>query len=315
MTFKDPVEFGVCKMDQQSEIEHPMVSVIIPTFRRRSKLERCLESLLTSEYKSMEIIVINDSPDDDIQALKERFDIRLIQHEVSIYVVASRNEGARLAKGRILFFLDDDNIVNEKTVGLLVGKYSETTEIGVLGPLMFNLDGKVWFHGSRANWILPDPRPIPISQLNYELIETDVVPNAYMISKQLFFEVGMEDPDMFPTHEELDLVQRVKRYGLRSYIYSKATLKHDYGNLALHLRNPYRLYIIVKCNILIEAKYAPKSRLMLFKWIYVPCHALFYLFFFIPFKLDRSKLRAYYLNYMRGLFDGLKIAGRIRIND
>ncbi|MEM3503182.1 MAG: hypothetical protein QW134_03055, partial [Nitrososphaeria archaeon] len=129
-------------------------------------------------------------------------------------------------------------------------------------------------------------------------------PNAYMISKKLYKKVGGEDPN-FPTHEELDLAQRLKIQGYKNFIYTKASTIHDMDKARINLidRPPFRMYITVKCNFLIEMKYAPRFRFLIFLLVFVPIHMLKYLAFYIPFKAKNKK--EYYKAYVRGLKEGL----------
>ncbi len=288
----------------KSESTESLVSIIIPTYKRPEKLVRCLESVFKSTYKNIETIVINDNPRSDLNSVIKKFKIRLIQHKREIYLAKSKNEGARLAKGRILFFVDDDNILDKSAIENLVSKYISMKNAGLIGPLMYNSYGDLWFYGGRATWINPNVKPVPKTELNKELIETDAIPNAYMISKELYHKIGGEDPN-FQIHSEPDLAQRLKLAGYKSYIYTKAVTIHDIGKGSITLidRSPYRMYATVMCNFLIEKKYAPKAKFLLFLFVFVPVHMVLYLLYYIPFKAKNR--REYYKAYLKGLKRGL----------
>jgi GT2 family glycosyltransferase len=281
-----------------------MVSVIIPTYNRSDKLIKCLDSIFKSTYKNIEVIVINDYLKIDLKPLLKEFKIRLIQPKREIYVVESRNLGAKIAKGKILFFVDDDNILDKNAMENLVSKYLSIKNAGLIGPLMYSSSGNLWFCGGKATWINPNITLVPETELKKELIETDAIPNAYMTSKKLYLKIGGEDPN-FPTHEELDLAQRIKFAGYKNYIYTKAVTIHDIGKVKINLmdRPPYRMYITVKCNFLIEKKYAPKFKFLLFLFGFMPLHMSLYLLYYIPFKAKNK--REYYKAYLRGLRDGI----------
>ncbi len=293
----------------KSENEEPLISIIIPTYKRPEKLARCLESVFKSTYKNIEAIVINDDPKSDLRPIMKKFKIRLIQHKKEVYVVKSRNEGARLAKGELLFFLDDDNILDKNAISLLVSRYKKTKNVGLMGPIMYDKFGNLWFYGGKATWINPNVKHVSKGKLKKELIETDAIPNAYMISKNLYLRIGGEDPN-FPTHEEFDLAQRLKGAGYKSYIYTNAVTIHDIRKRRINLidRSPYRTYITVMCNFLIEKRYAPKMRFLLFLLIFVPIHMILYLLYYIPFKANNK--REYYMAYLKGLKEGLSIIAK-----
>lgn len=282
---------------------HPLISVIIPTFDRPEKLANCLKSIKKSNYKNLEIIVINDSPTKLSVNSVMQSNIKIIQHKKEVFWVNCRNEGAVLAKGSILFFVDDDNILGQNAINLLLKEYLSLNNVGLLGPVMYGRNGKLWFYGAKANWINPYPKKVSESQLSHELIETDVIPNAYMISKKLYIQIGMEDPDMLH-HDEFDLAQRLKIKGYKNYIYSKATITHDFGSIKSRI-NSLRLYITIKCHIIIEKKYAPKWKFLLFLLIFIPINTVYYYFYKIPSSRRENK-GSLYKAYLNGLKDGFK---------
>jgi len=285
-------------------MDKPLVSIIIPTYNRIEKLINCINSVINSSYKNIEILIINDDPNLDLSnKLKKYKNIRLIQHKKELRWVATRNEGAELSHGKLLFFLDDDNILYKDTIEKLVKKYSQIRSIGLLGPIMYNKDGTLWFYGAKANWISPYPKAVDKSCLNHELIETDTIPNAYMIDKELFNKVGKEDERLLH-HEDTDLAQRLIRLGFKNYIYTKAKVIHDHGGILGHI-TPFRLYIIMRDHVIIEKRYAPKERYYLFLLIFLPVNTIYYFFYKIPFLLKSSKTELYKA-YIRGIIDGFR---------
>ncbi len=281
--------------------ENPLVSIIIPTFNRFDKLRNCLKSIEQNSYKNVEVIVINDGkelPKYDTGKLNVKF----VNHKKEVFWVKCRNEGAKMARGDLLFFVDDDNILAPNAIGALVKRYKTMKSVGLLGPIMYDAKGNLWFYGARAGWINPYPKAVPRSELSKELIETDVIPNAYMISKDLYIKIGMEDPE-FLHHEEFDLAQRLKLAGYKSYIYTKASTLHDFGSTKSRI-NELRVYITIKSHVMIEKKYAPKLKFVLFLLIFIPINTLYYLFYKIPASGSKEKSKLYKA-YLKGLMDGL----------
>ena len=92
------------------------VSVIIPTFNRAEMVCRCVQSIFDTEYPNLEVIVVDDcSPDNTGERIKERFSgrVKYFRNEKNSFQAVSRNNGAKIATGDYLFFLDDDNIVDK----------------------------------------------------------------------------------------------------------------------------------------------------------------------------------------------------------
>jgi len=95
------------------------VSVVIPTFRRRELLLEAIQSALRQERVSVEVIVVDDSPEgsarEAVQALNDQR-VRYFQSAIPSggKPALVRNDGAKRANGRFVHFLDDDDLVAEK---------------------------------------------------------------------------------------------------------------------------------------------------------------------------------------------------------
>lgn len=91
----------------------PEYSIIVPTYRRREPLARCLKAIESLEYPRdrFELVVVDDGspspPAELMAALDSGLDARLVRARHA-GPAAARNTGARLARGRYLVFTDDD---------------------------------------------------------------------------------------------------------------------------------------------------------------------------------------------------------------
>lgn len=94
--------------------EHPEVSVVVPTRSRWHLLSTAaLPSALEQEHVRLELIVVDDGSEDETPVrLRELADPRLVvvRHDASRGVAAARNAGIRVARGRWIGFLDDDDL-------------------------------------------------------------------------------------------------------------------------------------------------------------------------------------------------------------
>lgn len=104
------------------------VSIIIPTYNRPNELRDCLESILKQSVKPMEVIVVDDGNLGD-PPLKQEFISVGIQYILFKKdrpgLTESRNVGVKLAKGQIIFFLDDDVVLFPDYVEQILKVYKE----------------------------------------------------------------------------------------------------------------------------------------------------------------------------------------------
>lgn len=94
-----------------------LISIIIPTFSRNKLLNKLIQSIITNKYynESFEIIVVDNNPKQDFFEESKKKDIIYI-HEEQLGVSFARNRGAASAKGQWLYFLDDDELIDEETL-------------------------------------------------------------------------------------------------------------------------------------------------------------------------------------------------------
>jgi GalNAc5-diNAcBac-PP-undecaprenol beta-1,3-glucosyltransferase len=94
----------------------PIISVIVPTFRRLSMLVRALDSLVDQSYDNFEVIVIDDDSDQSVEDLvnsyKEKIAIIYCKSKM-LGGAGARNIGIDIAKGKYIAFLDDDDYYHE----------------------------------------------------------------------------------------------------------------------------------------------------------------------------------------------------------
>ena len=91
---------------------NPLVSIIIPTFNRPHFLQLTIESILAQTYSDYEIIVVDDgTPNDANQILCQQYDkVFYLKFHNTKSPAKPRNEGIKLAKGKYIAFVDDDDI-------------------------------------------------------------------------------------------------------------------------------------------------------------------------------------------------------------
>jgi glycosyltransferase involved in cell wall biosynthesis len=105
----------------------PSVTIGIPCFNQSQYLAECLDSLLASDYRDWEAIVVDDaSTHGDVSAVvancgDER--IRVLRHERNRGLAAARNSAFYAGRGELLLPLDSDDCLDplflSRTVGVL----------------------------------------------------------------------------------------------------------------------------------------------------------------------------------------------------
>jgi chlorobactene glucosyltransferase len=186
----------------------PSVSICIPARNETHAMTQCLERVLASDYKKMEIIVYDDSSTDDTSIV-----IRSFAHAGVRFVPGTRlPEGwlgknhalevlGREASGTYLVFMDVDTYIQPTTISQLVG-YTMTEKLGMVSVIPGRNDlwrTSVLFGHLRYFWELVFSRasaPATSSALwitdrhllfdtfgGFEAIKSSVAPEASLASK------------------------------------------------------------------------------------------------------------------------------------
>ncbi len=92
--------------------QNPLISIIIPVHNGAHEIGRALESVRTQAYPNLEIIVVDDSSDDDLEGALAPFrdlPITLLHHDIRQGAGAARNTGIKAARGHYIALLDSDD--------------------------------------------------------------------------------------------------------------------------------------------------------------------------------------------------------------
>lgn len=130
-----------------------MVSVIIPTYKRKlDYVSNALTSVLNQTYHNIEIVVVDDSPDDfpyrnEIRDYIEKLNdkrIVYIRNEKNLGGSLSRNVGIFASHGEYITFLDDDDEYMPGKVEKQLNFMLETgCDLSFSNMIMYRMDGKV----------------------------------------------------------------------------------------------------------------------------------------------------------------------------
>jgi len=89
----------------------PEVSVVIPAYNAGRTISAALASVFAQTYRDFEVIVVNDGSTDDTAQRLEEWSGRLVTIcQRNGGPGRARNEGIARARGRLIAFLDADDI-------------------------------------------------------------------------------------------------------------------------------------------------------------------------------------------------------------
>lgn len=101
-----------------------LVSVIMPVYNVEKYVGECIESIEKQDYKNIEVIIVNDGSTDNSRDIIQKY--TKIYSNIRLYtkknggLSSARNYGLKYAKGKYIYFIDSDDIADEKIISKLV---------------------------------------------------------------------------------------------------------------------------------------------------------------------------------------------------
>lgn len=127
-----------------TSLNYPDYSIVIPTYRRRDSLSRCLQAIEALRFPRdrFEVLVVDDGspspPADLVDSLGGSLQARLVTTPHAGPATA-RNLGAKLARGRYLVFTDDDCMPSEDWLAAIDRWTSSTAGACAIGGHTVNV--------------------------------------------------------------------------------------------------------------------------------------------------------------------------------
>jgi len=196
-----------------------MVSIIIPTKNSANTLEYVLSSIMKQSFKDFEIIVVDNYSVDNTREIAKRYGARvyLVHGERS----AQKNYGAKIAKGKYLYFIDSDFYLHPKVLEECIDIVSK----GFDAVIVLNISNprvSIW---SRIRYF---------ERLSYYM--SNIYEAARFIKKDLFMKVGGFDEKLY-ANEDYDLHLRLLKSG--------AKIAHTVKSFEIHLGEPKNIKEII----------------------------------------------------------------------
>lgn len=224
------------------------VSIIIVSYQSRDFIALCLERILSiNDQLDKEIIIIdNASTDQSADYITKHFpNIRCHQNKSNVGFGKACNQGARMAQGDYILFLNPDCLIDDQAITQCINHYT-IGKTGALGAMLFNSQLRPLPESGRRRPTLTNSifRLLHLDQLTgqklsyYQPIDhlsglpipTEVLTGAFFfIERSLFDKAGGFDERFFMYGEDIDLSIRLTDLGRNNYVIPQAYSIHFKG--------------------------------------------------------------------------------------
>ena len=247
-----------------SSSDGSLVSVVIATFNKCEYTKRCLEGLLRSMHRPLEVIIVDNGSTDDTPALLRAYAaegerrgaaFKLIFNKTNRGASTARNQGIDAAVGEYVAFLDNDVVIRTLTwMERMMEAFKQNPKVGIITPkLIFPFPpnpiqcagaevsptGRVNFTGRG------EPNDLP--QYNRSRSVQCAISASWMVRAEVIRKAGYFDEYFNPVqYEDIDYCYRVRHLGYR-VLYIPSVEMYHFENVTTAMSSGLNnRYLLVK---------------------------------------------------------------------
>lgn len=212
---------------------NPLVSIVILNYNAGDLLLNCISSIIKSNYKNFEIILVDNlSHDNSHKKCVEYFpEIKLVENKKNLGYCEGNNVGIRICKGELIVILNPDTIVVENWLSELISAYKKYGD-GFYQPKFLSMENHsillstgqmiqiFGFGFSRSKGDIDIKQHEKIEKIDY------ASGTCLLTSMNTMKKIGMFQSFLFAFHDDLELCWRGRIQGISSYYVPKSIVYH-----------------------------------------------------------------------------------------
>ena len=202
---------------------NPMISIVVCCHNRADLLPLSLDSILSQNYRNVEIIVLDDGSTDGTETAIQKY-MRYIhyQWQPNQGVARARTNACKLAKGEFIAFQDDDDLMPPNRIPVLMDALNRYPNAVFSFGDWAIIDPQGQETGERSNFKLSHDgkNPLFIEEGYREILWTNAVPvpHTTLFRKKDGLRLGWFDTRFYHSHEDTDFFARLATLGPIVYV-------------------------------------------------------------------------------------------------
>ena len=200
---------------------HFTVSIVVPVHNGGFNFQQCLCSLKALEPAPLEIIVVADGCTDDSSEIASKAGVQVIDLPQPQGPARARNNGAKQAKGKFLFFIDADVIVPVNAVEQIRSVFEKASDLTAVIGSYDDSPSQTNFLSQYKNLLHHH-----IHQAGNEEAST-FWGACGAIRRNIFLKMGgFNENYSKPSIEDIELGYRLKQFGYKIRLLKSLQVKH-----------------------------------------------------------------------------------------
>lgn len=262
----------------------PKVAVVIVHWNRRQLLEQFLPALMQTTYPNVDIVVADNSSDDDsIAFLTEHYpSVKVVLNDKNYGYAGGYNHALQHVNAEYFVLLNNDIEVIPGWLEPMIEVMQNNPSIGAVQPkiLDYNTRNKFEYAGAGGGYIDALGYAFCRGRL-FEVLETDeqqyndatrvfwATGACMAVRSTVFKQLNGFDEHFFAHMEEIDLCWRMQLANYQLMVVPQSTVYHVGGG-TLNKQSPQKTYLNFRNNLIMLTKNLPLTTLC---WL-IPFRAL-----------------------------------------
>lgn len=251
----------------------PLVSIVILNYNGRKFIERCLKSVLNTQYDNFEVIFIdNASTDESFELARNLLNSdrrsKITGNSRNLGFAQGNNIGFSLAKGKYIVFLSIDTEVDRRWLNELVIVMEGDAMIGAAQSKLMQLynHNQVDSIGQYLDFL---GYGYPVHDEGDEIFyaEGAAIIIRRSAGEESLINDAIFDPDYFCYYEENDLCWRMRLHGYKIALVPRSLVYHARASINLYSMPQHLVFHHAKNRIMTLIKNYDEINLLK----YVPC--------------------------------------------
>lgn len=187
--------------------DKPLVSIVLPTYKRAGLLAHAIRSVLNQTYSNLELIIVDDnSPDNTPEVVKSFSDkrIRYVRNEPNLRLPRALNKGFSLAQGTYLTWTSDDNLYAADAIEKLVERLQTgNCDLAYADYYLFSKHDAAGHPVDIHHDKLPD---------SVQLEKGNHIGACFLYTRKVYEETGDYDPELFLVEDYDYFIRAAQRF-------------------------------------------------------------------------------------------------------
>src|SRR5450759_1647255 len=209
-------------------------SIIVVNYNGGEMLIRCIQSVLSQNYPSFEVILVdNASIDGSFAPFEHCQNVIIVRNSHNQGFAGGNNTGVKYATGKYLFLLNNDAVMEPGCLSGIARAFEEIPEAGVLHPKILSMSNPELLDSCGAFWTSStlfysygNLKDQSLHCYNQRMPFFALSGAALCVRHEVIIDIGLFDEDFWTFYEDIDFCHRAWVCGYECWYAPEGVVMH-----------------------------------------------------------------------------------------